>query len=653
VLDSLERTLLPIVRKLDGAEQAALVLSDANPQPPGTAAPGTSSEASRADHVHPSGGGGSSHDPVTIGTPNGLSLSGQQLSLAAATTGAPGAMSAADKTKVHDAITLGTANGLSLSGQQVSLAAAGAAQAGALTTGAQTIAGAKTFTSPLRAPDGTNAAPAISFESDPDTGIRRTGENAITIVLGGNPRVFITEPGNVAIAGELATDGPAYIDGDLTCASGISSGYGFIHSQASGFKFPDNSVQAKAAPALSDANPQPPGTATPGVSTDAARADHVHASEGGGGGGGGAIPNLCINGNAQIWQRAITATLETNPGGRVFIADRWSSYTAHGTWGYWDFDWDLWEEVWVVTGWMGYTFSRQSSGFATSQYCMRLFQVSRAWSATAAGHTPAQSPGAVHWQEIDRDYVRLMRGRKVSVRFKARKGSALPAGSTITFRVVTSASADTWILTSYASPTNEISEAIQGDLTTSWQEFTFTSSAVVGDTVNCMAVGWWRANASGDIAADANDYIEVADVQVVGGETVPPVEYSYAGGSFVGEVALCRKYYSKSYELETLPGTNTLLGIHQTTVMAVATASAAAWLLGSHPRFPVPMFRVPNIGRWLNSGSEGNWSIGGTARSVGSVSPSREGFLVSNTTGGSVTPTAGHALGHWAANAEI
>jgi hypothetical protein len=109
VLDSLERTLLPIVRKLDGAEQTALVLSDANPQPPGTATPGTSSEVSRADHVHPSGGGGSSHDPVTIGTPNGLSLSGQQLSLAAATTGAPGAMSAADKTKL-DGVATGATN---------------------------------------------------------------------------------------------------------------------------------------------------------------------------------------------------------------------------------------------------------------------------------------------------------------------------------------------------------------------------------------------------------------------------------------------------------------------------------------------------------------------------------------------------------------
>lgn len=40
------------------------------------------------------------HDAVTLGTANGLGLSGQQLSLSTATTGAAGAMSAADKTKL-------------------------------------------------------------------------------------------------------------------------------------------------------------------------------------------------------------------------------------------------------------------------------------------------------------------------------------------------------------------------------------------------------------------------------------------------------------------------------------------------------------------------------------------------------------------------
>jgi hypothetical protein len=67
-------------------------------------------------------------------------------------------MSAADKSKL-DAITgshtgtntgdvtIGTANGLSLTGQALSLAAADGSNAGALTAGTQTIGGSKTFSS--------------------------------------------------------------------------------------------------------------------------------------------------------------------------------------------------------------------------------------------------------------------------------------------------------------------------------------------------------------------------------------------------------------------------------------------------------------------------------------------------------------------------
>lgn len=64
-----------------------------------------------------------------------------------------GLMSAADYSKLAAIsgtntgnVTLGTANGLSLIGQELSLAAAGVASAGAVTTGSQSFAGAKTFT---------------------------------------------------------------------------------------------------------------------------------------------------------------------------------------------------------------------------------------------------------------------------------------------------------------------------------------------------------------------------------------------------------------------------------------------------------------------------------------------------------------------------
>jgi hypothetical protein len=54
----------------------------------------------------------------------------------------------------HDPVTIGTANGLSLSGQQLSLAAAGVLTAGAVTNSTQTLAGSKTFVDVLNADGG-------------------------------------------------------------------------------------------------------------------------------------------------------------------------------------------------------------------------------------------------------------------------------------------------------------------------------------------------------------------------------------------------------------------------------------------------------------------------------------------------------------------
>jgi hypothetical protein len=83
---------------------------------------------------------------------NGASLSTQALTLQPANGTHPGLLAAADFTKLAAQsgtntgdVTIGTANGLSLVGQALSMAAAGAAATGTVTTGAQTIAGNKSF----------------------------------------------------------------------------------------------------------------------------------------------------------------------------------------------------------------------------------------------------------------------------------------------------------------------------------------------------------------------------------------------------------------------------------------------------------------------------------------------------------------------------
>lgn len=98
----------------------------------------------------------SSHNPVTIGTANGLSLATQVLSLALSSTSTTGALSSTDWNTFNgkqQAITLAAvgatpnANGASLSAGTLNLQAADGTNPGALTAIAQTIGGIKTFSS--------------------------------------------------------------------------------------------------------------------------------------------------------------------------------------------------------------------------------------------------------------------------------------------------------------------------------------------------------------------------------------------------------------------------------------------------------------------------------------------------------------------------
>lgn len=80
--------------------------------------------------------------------------------------------------------------------------------------GTETVTGAKSFSSPILLPDGSSAAPALSFISDPDTGIKSNGANALAIVLGAQPYITIDATANVAINGQfLAWGGGAATPG--------------------------------------------------------------------------------------------------------------------------------------------------------------------------------------------------------------------------------------------------------------------------------------------------------------------------------------------------------------------------------------------------------------------------------------------------------
>lgn len=81
-------------------------------------------------------------------------------------------------------------------GSPVACTSAGAAASGCVTTGAQTIAGQKTFNTATLVTEGTEALPGLAGEDDADTGIRlASAANTIAISTGGTTRFTLNTTG--------------------------------------------------------------------------------------------------------------------------------------------------------------------------------------------------------------------------------------------------------------------------------------------------------------------------------------------------------------------------------------------------------------------------------------------------------------------------
>jgi len=177
------------------------------------------------------------HDLVTIGTANGLSLFGQQLSLALASGVNAGAMSIADKVKLdsvilHNPVTLLNGNGLSLNGQELSLALATISTAGAMSASDKTKLNSLAnyihptgFTNqPISALTGNTVISRILVNSDGHvTGVEtrvldvtavgvtpqaltRVNDTNITLTLGGTPSTALLQEVSLTLGwtGELS-----------------------------------------------------------------------------------------------------------------------------------------------------------------------------------------------------------------------------------------------------------------------------------------------------------------------------------------------------------------------------------------------------------------------------------------------------------------
>jgi len=175
-----------------------------------------------------------------------------------------------------------------------------------------------------------------------------------------------------------------------------------------------------------------------------------------------------------------------------------------------------------------------------------------------------------------------------------------------------------------------------------------------GDTVMGGSDRQW--NASGyNGAADCNDNFfattntfYLSQVQLSKGRKVMPFPIRH----IADELALCQRYYEKSYEVGTDPGTATIVGMWLTNAIdGGAVADGSSWYI-TQPRFRVLKRTTPTVLLWDAAGSANQWWIAG-AKASAPDNESETGFDVDNNTGGPVNPGHTRAYGHFTADAEL
>ena len=154
--------------------------------------------------------------------------------------------------------------------------------------------------------------------------------------------------------------------------------------------------------------------------------------------------------------------------------------------------------------------------------------------------------------------------------------------------------------------------------------------------MNNLAVFIWVDDTDGAL----NDELFLAEVQLNRGITALPFQRK----SYQETLIDCLRYFQKSYNIETIPGTATVVGSH---ALAVMVTGYTNW---TTVYFKVSMLITPTCYSWSEDGTIGNASQDDNSNIAASITrQSQRGFVLS------ATNTAGRAgvWFQWVAKAEL
>ena len=320
--------------------------------------------------------------------------------------------------------------------------------------------------------------------------------------------------------------------------------------------------------------------------------------------------NYLINGNFDFWQRGTTGTYTT---GANVVTDRWQ-YITDGT---------------------------LSSGTVISQQTFTLGQTSVPNNPTyymQVAYTSVNTPSNYIRQRIEN--VATLSGQTVTFSFWARVTSGTLSTSAQfqqEFGSGGSPSAGVYGIgsTSYT-------------FTTTWQKFTLTTTlpSVSGKTLGTN--GDSALNAAIIFPASGSATVQISQAQVEAGPNATQFEYR----PLQMELALCQRYYEKSYDVNVTPGTTTGSGLNYQIGTSDGSSNAGITLY-----FKVTKRSITGstFTAYQQGGTSGSWNYGRSGAS--GTSAVTTSFLGTN--GGLIYFGVGAAYvgcsvyGHWTISCEL
>ena len=315
--------------------------------------------------------------------------------------------------------------------------------------------------------------------------------------------------------------------------------------------------------------------------------------------------NAIINGDFKINQRGFTSTTANS----VYTFDRW---------------------VTTVAGTQTYSTQAFSPGASPSSGGINYLRI-----VTTAG----ASNYATIQQRIED--VRTFAGDTVTISFWAKAASGTPKIDITPGQNFGSGGSTTVSVTSKAVT-----------LSTAWQRFTHTVTvpSISGKTVGTssyLALELQLNNAYNASIGQQSNTFDIWGVQVEKGTIATPFEQRPIGV----EIALCQRYYEKSYNIDVAPGTNTGEGSYWGDFTTHGDGTTISPIF-----FKVTKRITPSSVTYISVGGTGgvwDYNRNGASGQLGMVnySPSQNGLYPYMQPGAAWVPVLRY--GHWVAEAEL